>query len=252
MSVAPHELLPDDLNRFDRIGIQYQGGVSRAQALERRAVLNGTAVARFAPQPPPPGAGKRWDPEAFRVRNEYLVERANLNRTFTAQAISRDWALIEQKLRRCVTAVEAVEVLGEMEAFLLTDPFVTLIDVDAALKCLRALKLPFERLVRNVWSPGAEVQYDAGKLTIAGLLEAERADRSARAALPGSTARFGPASEVDTLVRNLRKQHATREAISSAMREAAKPKFAGMAVDREKPTSAQAYQRELLRTFRAQ
>jgi hypothetical protein len=70
--------------------------------------------------------------------------------------------------------------------------------------------------------------------------------------LPGSTARFGPASEVDTFVRNLRKQHATREAISSAMREAAKPKFAGMAVDREKPTSAQAYQRELLRTFRAQ
>jgi hypothetical protein len=70
MSVAPHELVPDDLNRFDRIGIQYQGGASRAQALERRAVLNGTAVARFAPPPPPPGAGTRWDPEAFRVRNE--------------------------------------------------------------------------------------------------------------------------------------------------------------------------------------
>ncbi|KAJ1640472.1 hypothetical protein T492DRAFT_854753 [Pavlovales sp. CCMP2436] len=236
LSFAPAEGCPDDLGRLDRVGILYSSGLYRAESLERRSILNGTALERFNPPPPPPGNGKTWDPEALRARNGFLLERAELSRSFTTQATSREWLQIEHWLRRAKSVLEALHALAEMEVFLATDPYVTRIDAESALETLSTVQLPFERLVRNVWVEGPEVQYDRAKV----LAREVQTRRRALAEGLWEPIRFGPRGEVDQLVQNLELQHKTRQA----------PKFKGMGIVREKPTSVQAGQSALLASFR--
>jgi len=250
MSFAPSDLVPDDLQRHDRIGITYQSGAYRAENLARRMILNGQAVERFEPPPPPPGAGMVWDAEALAARSAFLVEKSELSRAFTEQATSREWTRIEQRLVRAKSALEAVAVLHEMRTFLTTDPLRTQIDARAALELLSRVKLPFERLVRNVWVEGPEVQYDRAKAHICSLLEAAIDARDAHE----QHVRSGgsePRREVEQLVHNLRLQWRARQATREVTREAARPKFAGMKYERERPTSVAASQRALLASFRS-
>lgn len=251
MSVRPSDDVPDDLQRHDRIGIMYQSGASRAESLARRAILNGQARERFEPPPPPPGAGKVWEAQALRARHAFLAEKSALSRTFTAQATSREWAAIELRLRRTRSALEAVAILGEMQAFLMTDPLITRLDAAASLGLLSRVRLPFERLVRNVWEEGDEVRYDRAKAAVCALLAAEVAERARQASAGWQRAAFGPRGECGQLVHNLELQAARRQAARAAEREAARPKFRGMKVARQKPTSVQADQRALLAAFSA-
>ena len=55
------------------------------------------------------------------------------------------------------------------------------IDAAVVLKQVRGLRLPFERLVRNVWQEGPEVAYDRTKAALQRLLQKEVARRKALA-----------------------------------------------------------------------
>lgn len=250
MSVAPSELVPYDIQRHDRVGIRYQSAAHREASLERRAILLGLASYRFEPPPPPPGAGKQWDPEALRLREKFITEKAELGRTFTAQNTARAWARIEERLKRSQSALEAVHILEEMRVFLTTDPYITRIDVDASREMLLHVKLPFERLVRNVWVEGPEVQYDRSKQHVCALLKAESDARAELKAVGWKQVEFGPKREVSQLVHNLDLQARALRAAQTARREAMRPKFKGMKVERPRMTSTQANQRALLASFR--
>jgi hypothetical protein len=225
--------------------------VYRAETLERRAIINGQACPRFEPPPAPPGAGKVWEPEALKARASYLAERADLSRAFTAQGTAREWSVIERRLRRAKSALDALAILQEMESFLTTDPLITRIDVAASLEVLNTVKLPFERLVRNVWVEGPEVQYDRAKLHVLALLQAEIDTRERQVAEDSERVPLGPRREVAQLVSALGLQWQARQAVREAVREAVKPKFKGARqFEREKPTAVQASQRTLLASFR--
>lgn len=248
MSSAPRDV-PDDLQRLDRIGIMYGSGANRAESLARRSILNGEAAERFAPPPPPPGAGKIWDPTSLLTRHHFLVEKADLSREFSAQATMRDWMRLEQRWRRSKSALEAVSILQEMLAFLNTDPFITRIDAAASLEMFGKVKLRFERLVRNVWEDGPEVQFDRAKAEVCALLSAEVEERARQQREGWEPVPFGPRHEVEQLVHNLNEQWRRRQALQAAVREASQPKFRGMAVERRKPTAVQVDQRTLLASF---
>mmetsp|Transcript_1170 Transcript_1170/g.3688 ORF Transcript_1170/g.3688 Transcript_1170/m.3688 type:complete len:299 (+) Transcript_1170:278-1174(+) len=251
MSFVHDEAAPHDLARADRACLLYLSGANRAEAFGRRAVLNGTAMPRFAPPPPPPGTGKRWDPQALATREAYIWQRTAVSATLTEHATAREYKTLEGRLRAAESASAANEVLLEMEAFLTTDPLITRIDADAARARLAAVRLPFERLVRNLWVEGPELHYDRLKGRVGELLAAEQARRGAMAAEDVRLAPFGPAREVPELVADLavqKRAHLTRKAAAA---EAARPAFKGMKVPRVKPTAVQANQRLLYNSLKA-
>jgi hypothetical protein len=71
------------------------------------------------------------------------------------------------------------------------------IDAAATLKLVRRLRLPFERLVRNVWMEGPEVYYDRAKAALEKLLAKEVARRKSLQTDPP------PSGPADTLTRRM-------------------------------------------------
>ena len=74
------------------------------------------------------------------------------------------------------------------------------IDAVLVLRQIRSLRLPFERLVRNVWQEGPEVAYDRTKASLQRLLQKEVAQRKAHAAAVAAGALTGPPAPLTTTI----------------------------------------------------
>lgn len=112
--------------------------------------------------------------------------------------------LMEQ-LYACVTAQQASEVLGTIRKYLLQGANLQMIEAAEALQQVSSVRLPFERLVRNVWTEGPEVAYDRNKATLQKLLEGELQTRATEAKWAASSAgTYGPKPLVPQLVHDAR------------------------------------------------
>jgi hypothetical protein len=124
---------------------------------------------------------------------------------FRAQAVAVDLKRLQDQLPGCVTAEQAVSALTAIRDFLDEqappkptikswpniegDPAraprpqkkIELIDASLVLKQIKNLRLPFERLVRNVWEEGPEVMYDRTKASLQRTLQKELARRKEEA-----------------------------------------------------------------------
>ena len=143
------------------------------------------------------------------VRNAYLQGGEDMKALLRAQAVRVQLTALMDVLPTCQTAEQAVRALEEVHTFLesskeevatthqvspngvrysetfpVTHHTLPQIDAAATLRLVRRLNLPFERLVRNVWMEGPEVQYDRSKAALEGLLAAEVARRKTAEASP--------------------------------------------------------------------
>ena len=75
------------------------------------------------------------------------------------------------------------------------------IDAPKVLRQVRGLRLPFERLVRNVWQAGPEVEYDKAKLALQRLLQKEVAVRKATKVVPPEPQPDVPPKIISPMVR---------------------------------------------------
>ena len=100
----------------------------------------------------------------------------------------------------CTTAEQAVSALEAIGDFLDEPGNMPQIDAALVLRQIKGLRLPFERLVRNVWQEGPEVAYDRTKATLQRTLQREVTRRKALAAAKANgTAAPPPASPTTTL-----------------------------------------------------
>lgn len=162
------------------------------------------------------------DPQTQKTRNDYLDGAKEMKRLFHSQAVCVQLATLMEVLPTCATAGKAVDALEAVHAFLedhrdideetvaispngvRTTTMATVrynnlpqIDAAATLKLVRRLRLPFERLVRNVWMEGPEVYYDRAKAALEKLLAKEVARRKSLQTDPP------PSGPADTLTRRM-------------------------------------------------
>uniref|UniRef100_A0A7S4FCI0 Uncharacterized protein n=1 Tax=Chrysotila carterae TaxID=13221 RepID=A0A7S4FCI0_CHRCT len=122
------------------------------------------------------GSSHRWEPakptqphylsgdiKSRTALEEYERQKNHERIRLDTQVVQREYDILHDKLLRCVTAQQASEALHEMNAYLLYGSNLAMVDAEAAVRKLEKVKLPFERLVRNVWVAGPEVAYDAAK-----------------------------------------------------------------------------------------
>lgn len=122
------------------------------------------------------------DPLTQCRRDAYIAAAANDVVTFRAQAVAVQLKKLQDQLPVCQTADQAVSTLVAIRDFLETPGNMPQIDAALVLRQVRHLRLPFERLVRNVWQEGPEVAYDRTKASLQRLLLREVARRKADAA----------------------------------------------------------------------
>jgi len=138
------------------------------------------------------------DPQTQATRRAYIDGAAEMKTLLRSQAVSVELSRLMEVLPTCATAEQAVYALEAVHSFLdsyedveesaqtispngvrtttwTTVRYANLPQIDAAatLKLVRRLHLPFERLVRNVWMEGPEVQYDRSKASLDALLAKE-------------------------------------------------------------------------------
>ena len=136
-------------------------------------------------RPPYPAHHLSGDPLPRRLRAAYIENAASNKVLFRAQAISVHLEALRGRLPICQTAEQAVAALVAVREFLEKGDNLQQIDASTLLRQIRNLRLPFERLVRNVWQEGPEVAYDRTKAALQRLLQREVATRKAALAAAG-------------------------------------------------------------------
>ena len=132
-------------------------------------------------RPPYPPHHLLGDPLTQQRRASYIAEQAELATSLSAQAVAVQLKTLQDQLPVCQTAEQAVAALVAIRDFLSQPGTMEQIDAAVVLKQVRGLRLPFERLVRNVWQEGPEVAYDRTKAALQRLLQKEVARRKALA-----------------------------------------------------------------------
>lgn len=122
---------------------------------------------------------QKGDPMTQKKWAAHKQDAAELKTLFRAQAVAVKLQVLKEQLPGCVTAQQAVSVLEAIRVFLETGDNLSQIEAGAMLRTVRNLRLPFEKLVRNVWQEGPEVVYDRSKATVEKLLAREVARRKA-------------------------------------------------------------------------
>lgn len=171
----------------DREEFEQRLNLWRLELAENRATdLLGTQPDWTHPWLPPYQAHHfLGDPLTRRRQAEYKTSQAELADRLRAQAVSVQLEELRARLPRCQTAEQAVKVLENIRAFLDAPSNLPQINASQLLRQIKNLRLPFERLVRNVWQEGPEVQYDRSKASLTRLLQKEVAQRKALAAAAG-------------------------------------------------------------------
>ena len=130
-------------------------------------------------RPPPPPHHLRGDPLTQRLHAKYITDAAEDAARLRSQAVLVQLDRLYGALPICATADRACDAIGSLYDFLQTGDNLVQIDALRLLKKIKGLRLPFERLVRNVWTAGPEVEYDKAKVAITRLLQREVALRKA-------------------------------------------------------------------------
>jgi len=131
--------------------------------------------------PPYPPHHLLGDPLTQQRRGVAAQAEVELQTQLRAQAVNVRLQTLKEQLPSCVTAQQAVRVLEAIRTFLESGDTMRQIDAPALLRSVRNLRLPFERLVRNVWQEGPEVVYDRSKAALEKLLQREVARRKGHA-----------------------------------------------------------------------
>ena len=116
-------------------------------------------------------------------RAQYVKEANEMRVLLTKSAVQREADAIYSKLLCARTATEANVELVRLGEFLRAGANLSVVDASNLLGRLRCLRLPFERLLRNVWTPGAESEYDVLKADLESLLVGELGRVSAESAV---------------------------------------------------------------------
>lgn len=215
--------LPDiaSTNRIIPLAMRYTGPAARQSVLERQAIWRSEMARELSLDPPAYGASHRFalaaplkpshtfgDAPSRAVRLDYVKTMNSLRVTLGEQAEQRQLDLIFKRLHGCVTAEQAAAALHEMQAFLRRGATLTKVDAEDAAARLGRVRLPFERLVRNVWMAGPEVAYDTAKASLGALLEKEVASRrkEAERAAKQPNEHFFPRQRVPQYAHNLAEQ----------------------------------------------
>lgn len=194
--------------RMPPLALKYAVPANRKELISRQALwreeMCATAIGcsnsglgaslRWERAPPVKPVRTLGDATTRRLRSERAVEMNEDRVVLSRQAVQREYDARHAALLTCVTALQAHTQLQCMRAYALTGANLAMLDASDALARLRKVRLPFERLVRNVWSAGPETKFDASKASLDKLLEAEAADRAAAEAAIASTGRvpYGP------------------------------------------------------------
>ena len=124
-------------------------------------------------RPPYPPHHLLGDPQTQYDRANYIAAQAERATSLSAQAVTVQLKRLQDQLPVCQTAEQAVGALQAIVDFLEAPGNLYQIDAKSVLNQVRRTRLPFERLVRNVWQEGPEVQYDRWKATLSKLLQKE-------------------------------------------------------------------------------
>lgn len=121
------------------------------------------------------------DPLTRRQHAKYAADAEADAERFRAQAVVVQLENYYGALPICATAYQACGALERLDGFLQAGDGENLRQIDARklLRRIKGLRLPFERLVRNVWTAGPEVEYDKAKAALLRLLQREVAARKA-------------------------------------------------------------------------
>ena len=203
--------------RVPQLALQYFSPAARQTHLARQALwreemrielglpsTGWTASHRHAPAGPAKPSHLLGDAPSREARLEYVREMNSLRVAMSEQAVQRQCAALFDTLSACVTAEQAAAALDALGAFLRLGANLSKVDAAAELDRLANVRLPFERLVRNVWMEGPEVAYDQAKASIRALLTRELAARRAEQRRgEAGTAKFGPLPRVPTYVHDV-------------------------------------------------
>lgn len=206
------------LQRCHPLAVKYFGSAFRDEARGRQMLWREDLRGERGEDNPGLGATRRYelsaplkpsyligDPTSRAARFGYVFDKTQLSITLGAQTVQVGLARLMEQLFACVTAEQASAVLLEMKRFLNQGANLMQIDAQEALDKLSKLFLPFERLVRNVWTEGPEVAYDRYKASLRALLETELETREREAAwAAASKGGFGPKPLVPQLVHDAR------------------------------------------------
>lgn len=140
------------------------------------------------------------DPVTQRRREAYINAAAEDVVSLSAQAVAVQLKRLQDQLPVCQTADQAVSALVAIRDFLETPGNMEQIDAALVLRQIRHLRLPFERLVRNVWQEGPEVAYDRTKAALQRVLQKEVARRKAHAAAVAAGALAPPSAPLATTI----------------------------------------------------
>ena len=168
----------------DRDAFEHRLDEWRLELTENRATrLLGVQPEWTRPwRPPYPAHHLLGNPIIRRQHAAYIAAQADFAVTLRAQAVDVQLEALRSRLPGCQTAEQAVRALEAIRAFLETGNNLPLINAPKLLRQVRNLRLPFERLVRNVWQEGPEVLYDRTKASLTRLLQKEVGGRKAVAA----------------------------------------------------------------------
>ena len=206
------------LQRCHPLAVKYFGSAFRDEARGRQMLWREDLRGERGEDNPGLGATRRYelsaplkpsyligDPTSRAARFGYVFDKTQLSITLGAQTVQVGLARLMEQLFACVTAEQASAVLLEMKHYLNQGANMMQIDAQEALDKLSKLFLPFERLVRNVWTEGPEVAYDRYKASLRALLETELETREREAAwAAASKGGFGPKPLVPQLVHDAR------------------------------------------------
>jgi len=163
------------------------------------------ASLRWERAPPTKPSRTLGDATTRRARSEYAIQKNEDRVALSRQAVQRAYDQEHAKLLLCTTALQAHAQLQDMRAYVLTGANLAMVDAEGALNELRKLRLPFEQLVRNVWSAGPETKYDASKASLEKLLAVEVQERAAATKALESTGHlpYGPRKLVPQIIHTL-------------------------------------------------
>ena len=154
---------------------------------------------RWAPAPPVQPSYLLGDERTQAQRLKHFMEANESNNLLSRQAAQVQLSQLQAAVSASVTAEQAVEALEAVRTFLGEGCNMAFIEPLDAIKHIKGLSLPFERLVRNVWVEGAEVAYDRAKESLVRLLRQKHAERKAEAEWSAHSDGYGPRRMVEEL-----------------------------------------------------